>query len=219
MKSKEASMKKLLVIIALLCICPISYAQSLERFINKYKEASGASYIVLNKDHHFNDVSEGMGIPKETQQVISGTLRVAGIEEMVALRLDSCAESVRKMFVEHVGDAIPTEYTLLSEKGVRSVHMSNSDTEYAYMLIVNAEAPGLTLLYVTNAFVRAVMNEEGTGIDLDKFEQYVERTLESLEESLQSSGEQLREGLKRWEKRIRKRIEEWENATLEVYAI
>ena len=219
MKSKEASMKKFSVIIALLCICSISYAQSLERFINKYKEANGASYIVLNKDYHFNDISEGMGISKTTQQVISGTLRVAGIEEMVVLRLDSCAESVRKMFVEHVGDAIPAEYTLLSEKGARSVYMSNSDADYAYMLIVNAEAPGLTLLYVTNAFVRAVMNEEGTGIDLDKFERYVEHTLEALEESLQNSGEQLREGLKRWEKRIQKRIEEWENATLELYEI
>ena len=212
-------MKKFLVIIALLCICSISNAQSLERFINKYKEVSGASYIVLNKDYHFNDVSEGMGISKANQQIISGTLRVAGIEEMVALRLDSCAESVRRLFVEHVGDAIPVEYTLLSEKSERSVHMSNSDADYAYMLVVNTEAPGLTLLYVTNAFVRAVMNEEGTGIDLDKFERYVEHMLEALEGSLHGSGEQLKEGFRRWEKRIRKRIEEWENATLEVYAI
>ena len=211
-------MKKYLIVIALLCACSISYAHSLERFINKYKEKSGASYIVLNKDFHFNDASDGVSMPKATQQFVSGALRVVGIEEMVALRLDSCEEAVRKQFVERVCEVVPEGYTLLSEKHKRSIYMSNSDAEYAYILIVNGHTPGLTHLYVTNTFVRAVMNEEGTGIDVDKFERYVERILKTLEEALQGSGVRLKEGLKRWEERIQKRVEEWESVPAEVHA-
>lgn len=203
-------MKKILTLLAVLLTCTMGYANSLERFINKYKEKEGAIYMVFNKDWHFNDVSDGMEVSMGAQRFVSGTLALMGVEEMVALRLDSCSEAVRERFADRIYDAVPEDYTLISEKNGRCIYMSNSDEEYAYMLVVNNENPGLTLLYVTNAFARAIMNDEGTGIDTDKFERYLERIFNGLEESLQGTGERVREGLKHLEKRIQERAKEWE---------
>lgn len=207
---RRNNMKKIIIATALLLIGTIGYANSLERFINKYKEKEGAAYIVFNRDYHFNDASEKIGISMAVQQLVSCTFAMMGIEEMVALKLDSCTEYVRSRFVDRVYDAIPKDYTLLSEEDGRSIYMSNSDEEFAYMLIVNENSPGLTLSYVTNTFVRAIMNEEGDAIDQERFEQYVERRIMRLEEAIQLSGERLMEGIKHLEKRIQERVEEWE---------
>ena len=203
-------MKKIEALMVFLLVCTMGYANSLERFINKYKEKEGAAYMVFNKDWHFNDASDGRSASMGAQRFVSGTLALMGIEEMMSLRLDSCSASVRERFADNVYDAVPADYTLISEKNDRCIYMSNSDEEYAYMLVVNSESPGLTLLYVTNAFARAIMNDEGTGIDIDKFERYLERIFNGLEESLQGTGERFMEGLKRLEKRIQERADEWE---------
>ena len=79
---------------ALLLMSTMGYADSLERFINKYKEKEGAVYMVFNKDWHFNDASEGMEVSMGAQRFVSGTLALMGVEEMVSLRLDSCTEAV-----------------------------------------------------------------------------------------------------------------------------
>ena len=66
-------------------------------------------------------------------------------------------------------------------------------------------APSLTRLYVTNAFMRAVMNDEGTGIDEEKFTRYLEGVVEGLEESMRGLGKSIEGGVRRLEKRL----EEW----------
>ena len=201
--------KKILTLLVVLFTYTVGYADSLERFINRYKEKDGAVYYVFNKDRHFNDTSEGMSVSMGTQRIVSGAMALMGVEEMVSLRLDSCTENVRERFTNRIYDAIPNDYSLLAEKNRRHVYMSNSEEEYAYILVVNNERPGLTLFYVTSAFVRAVMNDEGDGVDMDKFERYVEQRLERLEESLQGSGERVRKGLERFGKHLQERMEEW----------
>lgn len=210
MIKKTGNMRKVISVMALLLMSTMGYADSLERFINKYKEKEGAVYMVFNKDWHFNDASEGMEVSMGAQRFVSGTLALMGVEEMVSLRLDSCTEAVRGRFSDRVYDAVPEDYALVSENSSRHVYMSNSDEEYAYMLIVNNERPSLALFYVTSAFARAIMNDEGTGIDMEKFERYMERIFRGLEESLQGTGERVRDGLERLEKRIRERADEWE---------
>lgn len=196
--------------VALLLVCTTGYAHSLVRLVNQYKEKQGAVYYVFNRDRHFNDASEGVEVAPRTQQLVSGAMAIMGIEEVVALRLDSCKEHVKMRFVERVHDAVPDNYTLCSDKDSRCIYMSNTDSEYAYVLVVNEVRPGLTLSYVTNNFVRAIMNDEGTGIDVDKLERYMERCADGLEEALHNSGERIREGLRHLEKRIQERTQEWE---------
>ena len=147
-----------------------------------------------------------------TQKVVSTTLSVMGVEELLRLRLDSCSERVRENFVEGIYDAIPMDYSLLSENGRQCIYMHNADEEFAYILIVNNESPSLTLAYVTNSVVRAVMNDEGSGVDMDKFENYLLQRLEKLELLIQNSGERLKEGIKRIEERAREWSEESENS-------
>ena len=90
--------------------------------------------------------------------------------------------------------------------------MNNADEEYAYLVIVDSDvsAPSLTRLYVTNAFLRAIMNEEGTGIDEEKLSRYLEGLADGLEKSLRGLGESLEEGIKRLEKRLQERAKELE---------
>ena len=75
------------------------------------------------------------------------------------------------------------------------------------MLIVNnsVEKPRLTRLYVTNNFLRAIMNDEGTAVDNDKFERYLEDRADKLEESAKGLGRSLEEGMRRLEERITER--------------
>lgn len=208
-------MQKTIAFVALLLVCSMGYATSLVRMVNQYKEKQGAVYYVLNRDYHFNDASEGVDIAPMTQQLVSGVLAAMGIEEVVALRLDSCAEDVKEHFTDHVYDAVPDDYTLVSDKDMRRTYVSNTDSAYAYIMVVDEERPGLILSYVTNSFVRAIMNDEGTGIDKDKLERYMNRLLEGLEEVLQESGERIKKGLQRLEKYIKEHVDEWEDNSLE----
>lgn len=207
-------MKKRLLLIVLCWVCSMGYATSLERFINKYKEKEGAVYYLFNRNRNFNDNSEGIVVPLMTQKVVSTTLSVMGIEELLRLRLDSCSGRVRETFVDGVYDAIPMDYSLLSAKGKQSVYMHNADEDYAYILIVNSDSPSLTLAYVTNTVVRAIMNDEGDAIDMDKFESYLQQRLEKLENLLQHSGERVRDGVKRLEEWTREWSEEMEKSDL-----
>ena len=204
-------MKKTFVLTCLLLACSLTYADSLERFVNRYKEKEGAECRVLNRDYHFNDVPDGT-MSVEAQRLVSGTMALMGVEEWMTLKLDQCRESVRERFVERVADAVPSDYTLLKENGCCSVYVNNAEEDYAYLVVVDGDvaAPSLTRLYVTNAFVRAVMNEEGTGIDEEKFTRYLEGLAEGLEKLMRELGGTLEEGLKRLEKRLQERAKELE---------
>lgn len=197
---------------ALLLICSLGHADTLQRFLNAYKNKDGARYKVLNRDCHFNDVPDG-SISPFSMKLSSGTLKVMGIEEILILQLDSCRESVRKRFVKNVYDAIPTDYSLLTDKNSYRIYMSNSDEEYAYVLIVNNKMPGLTLMYVTNGFIRALVNDTGDGVDLDELMDYFEQGAQKLGESMIGVGEKVKEGFQRLKERTKEWDEEQEEET------
>jgi hypothetical protein len=197
-------MKKVITFIALLLVCTLGYADSLQRLINTYKEKDGVRCKVFNRDSNFNDVPDDAFSPL-SMKLRSGTLKVMGIEEMVVLQLDSCCESICRQFVEDVFDAIPTDYSLLSDKNHYRIYMSNSDEEYAYMLIVNGRLPGLTLMYVTNGFIRALVNDEGNGVDSEKLGRYLEQRAEQFGETMHEVGEKVKLGLQR----LQERAKEW----------
>ena len=90
------------------------------------------------------------------------------------------------------------------EKGNSLMYMDNSDEEHAYLLVVSnsAEKPGLRRMYVTNAFVRAIMNDEGNGVDKEKFERYLERQADVLEQAVRGAGKSIEEGLRQLQERI-----------------
>lgn len=197
-------MKKVITFIALLLVSSFGYADSLQRLINTYKEKDGVRCKVFNRDSNFNDVPDDAFSPL-SMKLRSGTLKVMGIEEMVVLQLDSCSESICRQFVEDVFDAIPTDYSLLSDKNHYRIYMSNSDEEYAYMLIVNGRLPGLTLMYVTNGFIRALVNDEGNGVDSEKLGRYLEQRAEQFGETMHEVGEKVKLGLQR----LQERAKEW----------
>lgn len=188
----------------MLLVCSIGHADSLQRFINIYKEKEGAHCKVFNRDSHFNDVPSNSFSPFSLK-LRSGSLKVLGIEEMVILQLDACREAIRERFVDKVYDAVPDDYSLLSEKNGYHIYMSNTDEEYAYVLIVNSKLPGLTLLYVTNGFVRAMVNDTADGIDSDRLERYLEQGAERIGESVREAGEKIVNGLQR----LQERAKEW----------
>ena len=202
-------MKKSIFLIILLFISSVGHADSLQRFINRYSDVDGAQYKVFNRDSHFNDVPANSFSPFSLK-MRSGSLKVMGIEEMVILQLEQCRESVQERFVENVTDAIPDEYSLVAENIRYQIYLSNQDEDYAYMLIVNHKLPGLTLMYVTNGFVRAILNDEGDGFDPDKLERYLEQGAERLGESMINFGEKIKEGMLRLQESTKERVEEAE---------
>ena len=207
-------MKKSIFLIILLFISSVGHADSLQRFINRYSDVDGAQYKIFNRDSHFNDVPANSFSPFSLK-MRSGSLKVMGIEEMVILQLEQCRESVQERFVENVTDAIPDEYSLVAENIRYQIYLSNQDEDYAYMLIVNHKLPGLTLMYVTNGFVRAMLNDEGDGFDPDKLERYLEQGAERLGESMINLGEKIKEGMLRLQESTKERVEEAE--TWKVY--
>lgn len=206
-------MKKTFLLLSLMLACSIGYADSLDRFINKYKDKRGAEYKVVNVNSDLDAmVADGIAKGNKRAAIIRGSLVMMGIREVVTLRLDSCKQSVRAKFFTEVLEVVPDTYSLLTEKGNSLVYMDNSDAEYAYLLIVNnsVEKPRLRRLYVTNAFVRAIMNDNGDGIDKEKFERYLERQADVLEETARETGRSIEEGVKRLERHMQERIEKWE---------
>lgn len=206
-------MKKTVLLLSLMLVCSIGYADSLDRFINKYKDKRGAEYKVVNVNSDLDAmVADGIARGNKRAAIIRGSLVMMGIREVVTLRLDSCKQSVRAKFFTEVLEVVPDTYSLLTEKGNSLVYMDNSDAEYAYLLIVNnsVEKPRLRRLYVTNAFVRAIMNDNGDGIDKEKFERYLERQADVLEETARETGRSIEEGVKRLERYMQERIEKWE---------
>lgn len=206
-------MKKTFLLLSLMLACSIGYADSLDRFINKYKDKRGAEYKVVNVNSDLDAmVADGIAKGNKRAAIIRGSLVMMGIREVVTLRLDSCKQSVRAKFFTEVLEVVPDTYSLLTEKGNSLVYMDNSDAEYAYLLIVNnsVDKPRLRRLYVTNAFVRAIMNDNGDGIDKEKFERYLERQADVLEETARETGKSIEEGVKRLERHMQERIEKWE---------
>lgn len=206
-------MKKTVLLLSLMLACSIGYADSLDRFINKYKDKRGAEYKVVNVNSDLDAmVADGIAKGNKRAAIIRGSLVMMGIREVVTLRLDSCKQSVRAKFFTEVLEVVPDTYSLLTEKGNSLVYMDNSDAEYAYLLIVNnsVDKPRLKRLYVTNAFVRAIMNDSGDGIDKEKFERYLERQADVLEETARETGRSIEEGVKRLERHMQERIEKWE---------
>lgn len=206
-------MKKTVLLLSLMLACSTGYADSLDRFINKYKDKRGAEYKVVNVNSDLDAmVADGIARGNKRAAIIRGSLVMMGIREVVTLRLDSCKQSVRAKFFTEVLEVVPDTYSLLTEKGNSLVYMDNSDAEYAYLLIVNnsVEKPRLRRLYVTNAFVRAIMNDSGDGIDKEKFERYLERQADVLEETARETGKSIEEGVKRLERYMQERIEKWE---------
>lgn len=208
-----AIMKRNVLLLGLLLVCSMSYADSLDRFINKYKDKRGAEYKVVNVNSNLDAmVADGIAKGNKRAAIIRGTLVVMGIREVVTLRLDSCKQSVRVKFFTHVLDVIPDSYSLLAEKGNSLVYMDNSDTESAFLLIVNnsVDKPRLRKLNVTNAFVRAIMSDNGDGIDKEKFERYLERQADVLEETARETGKSIEDGVKNLEKHLQERIDKLE---------
>ena len=62
--------RKTIALACLLLACSMGYADSLERFVNRYKEKEGAVCRVFNKDRHFNDVPEE-DVSPEAQRLVS----------------------------------------------------------------------------------------------------------------------------------------------------
>ena len=206
------TMKKIAALISLLCVCSLASADSLERLVNQYKEKDGAVYRVLNRDYHFNDIS-GEDMSMDAQRLVGGMMALMGVEEWTTLKLERCKESTRERFVDKVIDAVPDDYALLIERGYCSVYVNNAEEEYAYLVVADCDIlePSLTRLYVTNAFMRAIMNDEGTGIDEEKFSRYLEGLAEGMEKSLRGLGGSLEKGTKRLEKWLQERTEEVEH--------
>ena len=206
-------MKKVVLLLSLSIVCSMGYADSLDRFIGKYKDKRGAEYRVVNVNSDLDAmVADGIAKGHKRAAMIRGGLVMMGIREVVTLRLDSCKQSVRTRFFADVLDVIPENYSLLMEKGNSLVYMDNSDEEYAYLLIINnsVEKPRLRQLYVTNVFVRAIMNDEGTAIDKDKFGRFLERQAEVLGEAARETGRSIGEGAKNLERRLQERMQQWE---------
>ena len=207
----KGTMKKIAALISLLCVCSLASADSLERLVNQYKEKDGAVCRVLNRDYHFNDIS-GEDMSMDAQRLGGGMMALMGVEEWTTLKLERCKESTRERFVDKVIDAVPDDYALLIERGYCSVYVNNAEEEYAYLVVADCDIlePSLTRLYVTNAFMRAIMNDEGTGIDEEKFSRYLEGLAEGMEKSLRGLGGSLEKGAKRLEKWLQERTEELE---------
>lgn len=198
-------MKKTISLILLLLVCSWASADSLERFVDRYKDKKGVVYKVINTNSNLDDLVEsGLAKGRKRASLMRGSLVMMGVEEIVILNLDSCRSAVRSRFFTNVMEAIPESYTVLTEKGDRIVYVNNYDEDFAYILIVNnnVEKPRLTRLYVTNNFLRAVMNDEGTAVDGDKFERYLEERADRLEESAKGLGRSIEEGLRRLERRF-----------------
>lgn len=201
-------MKKTISLILLLLVCSWASADSLERFVDRYKDKKGVVYKVINTNSNLDDLIEsGLAKGRKRASLMRGSLVMMGVEEIVILNLDSCRSAVRSRFFANVMEAIPESYTVLTEKGDRIVYVNNYDEDFAYVLIVNnnVEKPRLTRLYVTNNFLRAVMNDEGTAVDGDKFERYLEERADRLEESAKGLGRSIEEGLRRLERRFSER--------------
>ena len=208
-----AIMKKIVLLLSLLLACSVGYADSLDRFINRYKDKRGAEYKVVNVNSDLDAmVADGIARGNKRAAIIRGSLVMMGIREVVTLRLDSCRQSGRTRVFTEVLDVVPDSYSLLAEKGNSLVYMDNSDAEYAYLLIVSnsVDKPRLRRLYVTNAFVRAIMNDSGDGIDKEKFERYLERQANVLGEAAKETGRSIEEGVKRLEKHWQERMDKWE---------
>ena len=207
----KGTMKKIAALISLLCVCSLASADSLERLVNQYKEKDGAVCRVLNRDYHFNDIS-GEDMSMDAQRLVGGMMALMGVEEWTTLNLERCKESIRERFVDKVIDAVPDDYALLIERGHCSVYVNNAEEEYAYLVVADCDIlePSLTRLYVTNAFMRSIMNDEGTGIDEEKFSRYLEGLTEGMEKSLRGLGGSLEKGTKRLEKWLQERTEELE---------
>lgn len=205
------TMKKIAALISLLCVCSLASADSLERLVNQYKEKDGAVCRVLNRDYHFNDIS-GEDMSMDAQRLVGGMMALMGVEEWTTLNLERCKEPIRERFVDKVIDAVPDDYALLIERGHCSVYVNNAEEEYAYLVVADCDIlePSLTRLYVTNAFMRAIMNDEGTGIDEEKFSRYLEGLAEGMEKLLRGLGGSLEKGTKRLEKWLQERTEELE---------
>ena len=207
----KGTMKKIAALISLLCVCSLASADSLERLVNQYKEKDGAVCRVLNRDYHFNDIS-GEDMSMDAQRLVGGMMALMGVEEWTTLNLERCKESIRERFVDKVIDAVSDDYALLIERGHCSVYVNNAEEEYAYLVVADCDIlePSLTRLYVTNAFMRAIMNDEGTGIDEEKFSRYLEGLAEGMEKSLRGLGGSLEKGTKLLEKWLEERTEEVE---------
>lgn len=197
-------MKKIITLLATLFFCTLGQAYSLQRFINSFREVEGAKYKVFHRDSHFNDVPDNTFTPFSLK-MRSGTLKIMGIEEMIILQVDSCGKRMRERFIDEISDAIPYDYSLIYDNTPYHIYMSNWDEEYAYMLIINYKLPGLTLMYVTNSFVRAMLNDAGDGFDPDKLGKHLEEGAEKFGESVINAGEKIKEGFMR----LQKRAEEW----------
>ena len=201
-------MKKTISLFLLLLVCSWASADSLERFVDRYKDKGGAVYKVINANSKLDDLVEsGLAKGRKRASLLRGTLVMMGVEEVVIRKLKSSSSAVRGRFFANVLEAIPESYTVLAEKGDHIVYVNNYDEDYAYVLIVNnsVEKPRLTRLYVTNNFLRAIMNDEGTAVDNDKFERYLEDRADKLEESAKGLGRSLEEGMRRLEERITER--------------
>ena len=201
-------MKKMVTLISLLLVCTWAKADSMDRFINRYKEKDGAEYRVINVNSTLDELMENGAVKgRKRASLLRGTLVMMGIEEIETLNLDLCKSSVRSRFFANVLDEIPEGYSILTETGDRIVYVNNMEEDFAFVIIVNnnVEKPRLTRMYVSNAFMRAVMNDEGTEVDGQKLERYLEGRADKLEESAKEGIRAIENGLRRLEKRIEER--------------
>ena len=60
-------------------------------------------------------------------------------------------------------------------------------------------------MYVTNGFIRALVNDEGNGVDSEKLGRYLEQRAEQFGETMHEVGEKVKLGLQR----LQERAKEW----------
>jgi hypothetical protein len=198
-------MKKMATFITLLLVCIWVKADSMDRFVNRYKDKAGAEYRVINANSTLDELIEsGIAKGRKRASILRGTLVMMGVEEIETLDLEACKSTVRSRFFSNVLDEIPANYSILTETGDHIIYINNMDEDFAYVLIVNnnVDKPRLTRMYVSNTFLRAVMNDEGTEVDGDKLERYLERRAEKLEEAAKEGIRAIENGLRRLEKQF-----------------
>lgn len=182
-------MKKFYVLIALLLVCSLGYANSLDRFIDKYKEKNGAKYVVINEDTNLDELVDGDGFVFSLQgrkgllrQLGSQLLNGLGVEEIELLDLEGCKKGVRKRFCKRSLKVIPEGYELLAESRMGDVYLCMTGEGDAQLLIVSREEgmPRLTLVEMTPGLVEKVIGAGSNGVSYleSAFEKYLRPILQ-----------------------------------------
>lgn len=180
--------KTFFAFVIMLLVCSVGYAESLHHFIEGYRKQEGVKYMVFNRNSKLNSVPKNAFSPFSLK-MRSGTLKVLGIEKMMVLQLHLCEEEICEMFTDEACHAVPVDFSQVNDTEKYQVFVNNSEEKGAQILILNYKTPGLSLLYVTNAFFRAIISDSGDELDMDKLQDYLDQYFEKIQEKVSSLGD------------------------------